>query len=372
MDMELRRIGEHGTTRYPLSGQPHGLAWLDFELKHYSLVVAFSASQVGSTGDWVAPSLPRLPRTQLEVAVMQFLGSHHKICTSVSLSMAAPIPDLETQQLDQVDVARRTALLISPERESCQETSVSEIDTSDTTLPRWYISFLQKKSKRETNKLSYSSTVISNYSDLALAHIGYLESRLEAENDITRLERSLSTPENEEDTMERIGKLLGDYGVCVSHFPFYCLFWLPTRIPTLLYLEANLFAETAVSKYSTWVTDRDPTYGHSSHRDLQKSTVVLSGQSVRGYTFAQRTRRLLMAALGALIFLVPMLIMVLHPTILTSLLTVITCTLAFAVPVTLFFEEAREVEIMAGVAAYASVLIGFVQVYPGNGGISDQ
>jgi hypothetical protein len=80
--------------------------------------------------------------------------------------------------------------------------------------------------------------------------------------------------------------------------------------------------------------------------------------------------RLKMAVFGGLIFLIPMMIMVLHPTKLTALLTTIICVLSVAVSLS-FRSYARPIDILSATAAYAAVLVVFVGTSTKTSGLSD-
>lgn len=70
--------------------------------------------------------------------------------------------------------------------------------------------------------------------------------------------------------------------------------------------------------------------------------------------------RLKMAILAGLALIVPMLIMRLHPTLLTQLLTTSLFILAFGVVLSIYLNDADETYIASATAAYAAVLVVFV------------
>jgi hypothetical protein len=70
--------------------------------------------------------------------------------------------------------------------------------------------------------------------------------------------------------------------------------------------------------------------------------------------------RLKMATFGALVLLVPMLIMVLHATKLTALLTTVLCVLSVAVALSFGMRNAEGKDVLGATAAYAAVLVVFV------------
>jgi hypothetical protein len=95
-------------------------------------------------------------------------------------------------------------------------------------------------------------------------------------------------------------------------------------------------------------------------------------------TFFKRKRlqaaflsRLKMATFGALAFLVPMLIMVLHPTKLTVLLTTVVCVLFVAVALAASMQDADNKDILAATAAYTAVLVVFIGSSNTTSGLSN-
>ena len=70
--------------------------------------------------------------------------------------------------------------------------------------------------------------------------------------------------------------------------------------------------------------------------------------------------RLKMAIFGGLALIVPMLIMRLHSTLLTELLTASLFILAFGVVLAIYLKNAEEMYIASATAAYAAVLVVFV------------
>lgn len=65
-----------------------------------------------------------------------------------------------------------------------------------------------------------------------------------------------------------------------------------------------------------------------------------------------------MAVLGGAFLIGPMLVMVLHPGLITSLVTTSVCVFAFGMVVALFLENPFDV--LSGTAAYAAVLVVFI------------
>ena len=67
-----------------------------------------------------------------------------------------------------------------------------------------------------------------------------------------------------------------------------------------------------------------------------------------------------MALFGGVALVAPMLIMRLHPTELTTLLTTSLCVLGVGVVLAWFMKDAAKKDILAATAAYAAVLVVFV------------
>lgn len=70
--------------------------------------------------------------------------------------------------------------------------------------------------------------------------------------------------------------------------------------------------------------------------------------------------RLIMALFGGLALVAPMLVMTLHPTRLTTLLTTSICIVVVAVALAFYLGDAQPKDVMAATAAYAAVLVVFV------------
>jgi hypothetical protein len=100
--------------------------------------------------------------------------------------------------------------------------------------------------------------------------------------------------------------------------------------------------------------------------ELKKATT--SGLLKRSKTNAAKalTARIIMAVGGGLALIAPMLIMTLHPTKLTRLLTSSCFMIVVAVALAAFMDTAEPKDIIASTAAYAAVLVIFVGV-AGNG-----
>lgn len=100
-------------------------------------------------------------------------------------------------------------------------------------------------------------------------------------------------------------------------------------------------AKLKVPDYTGWNGDRDR-------------------QDTKRQRFDRFVRRLLTALLGGLALIGPMLIMRLHPTLLTQLLTASLFILAFGCVLAWFLENTDETYIASASAAYAAVLVVFV------------
>ena len=133
----------------------------------------------------------------------------------------------------------------------------------------------------------------------------------------------------------------------------------------------------AVSKFlikRLYITDDDDaammaeagfTAPHAHHADLHVPDYTGYG----GYNFsqkagAQRTgeflSRLRMALFGGASLIAPMLIMRLHPTLLTELVTTSVFILAVGVVLAWYMKDAQKRDILAATATYAAVLVAFV------------
>lgn len=77
--------------------------------------------------------------------------------------------------------------------------------------------------------------------------------------------------------------------------------------------------------------------------------------------------RVAMALFGGVALVVPMLIMTLHPTKLTTLLTTSVFVFAVAIALAWFMYDSQPKDIMAATAAYAAVLVVFVGATGSNG-----
>lgn len=76
--------------------------------------------------------------------------------------------------------------------------------------------------------------------------------------------------------------------------------------------------------------------------------------------------RVKMALFGGISLIAPMLIMRLHPTLLTQLLTTSVFVLAVAVVLAWYMSDAKKQEILGATAAYAAVLVVFVGTSGGD------
>lgn len=76
------------------------------------------------------------------------------------------------------------------------------------------------------------------------------------------------------------------------------------------------------------------------------------------------TKKVLMAVTGGAFLIVPMLIMVLHPSMLTSLITTSVFVFTFGLAISLSPFLDRPFDVLSATAAYAAVLVVFI----GTGG----
>ena len=106
-----------------------------------------------------------------------------------------------------------------------------------------------------------------------------------------------------------------------------------------------------------------------SHAHWERGLLVPNFTGYGGYSFGvdndqlNTTRfimRLRMAVFGGLALIVPMLIMRLHPTLLTQLLTASLFILAFGLALAIVMDKTDEMYIASATAAYAAVLVVFV------------
>jgi len=100
----------------------------------------------------------------------------------------------------------------------------------------------------------------------------------------------------------------------------------------------------------------------SEPRDKGKARFEMFGGSrtVMNYNkaFEAFVKRVGMAGVGGTFLIGPMLLMVLHKSLLTSLLTASICVFAFGLVLATFLD--RPFEVLSGTAAYAAVLVVFV------------
>jgi ABC-type bacteriocin/lantibiotic exporter with double-glycine peptidase domain len=99
---------------------------------------------------------------------------------------------------------------------------------------------------------------------------------------------------------------------------------------------------------------------HHEPRDKDKWKMLKAPRHIgnKKETFELFMQRLLMAAIGGAFLVGPMLVMVLHRSVLTSLLTASLCVVAFGLTMAIYLE--KPFEVLSGTAAYAAVLMVFV------------
>ena len=114
----------------------------------------------------------------------------------------------------------------------------------------------------------------------------------------------------------------------------------------------------------------DPSQGNEQYYPRVYNYTGEGGSRHRKDTAIQQTREFLnrvkMALFGGIALVAPMLIMTLHPTELTTLLTTSIFVLVVAVILAWYMKEADKKDILAATAAYAAVLVVFVGA--SNGG----
>src|SRR5947207_5891679 len=100
------------------------------------------------------------------------------------------------------------------------------------------------------------------------------------------------------------------------------------------------------------------------HRWLSERGINISRDVREFFNMAEEQSgfeaRLKMAIFGGLVLLVPMIIMVLHATKLTALLTTVSCVLAVAVALSFSMRNAEGKDVLGATAAYTAVLVVFV------------
>ena len=104
-------------------------------------------------------------------------------------------------------------------------------------------------------------------------------------------------------------------------------------------------------------------------KTIAKSFAEVLVQTTSGMSEESRKAmlaRLLMALGGGLALIAPVLIMVLHPTKLTAILTTSCFVFAVAVGLAIFMDDSQPKDVMACTAAYTAVLVVFVGVGGGT------
>ena len=95
------------------------------------------------------------------------------------------------------------------------------------------------------------------------------------------------------------------------------------------------------------------------NRSLKFRELDRHGREVRARNSAL-VERFAMALFGGIALIAPMLIMTLHPSQKTSLITVSIATILFALTLAVFASGAAGKDVLAATAAYAAVLVVFV------------
>jgi len=121
----------------------------------------------------------------------------------------------------------------------------------------------------------------------------------------------------------------------------------------------NPTIEERVAKLKT-VIDGGETEQHREPRDGNNWRMITEARHIgnKKDAFALFLKRLRMAAIEGAFLLGPMLMMVLHRSVLTSLLTTSLCVIAFGLTLAIYLE--KPFEVLSGTAAYAAVLVVFV------------
>ena len=100
-------------------------------------------------------------------------------------------------------------------------------------------------------------------------------------------------------------------------------------------------------------------------------TLIIENYSKKNLQWTTFFSRLEMAVFGALAFLVPMIIMVLHPTKLTTLLTTVVCVLVVAVALAYVMHDSDAKDVLSVTAAYTAVLVVFTGSSNTTSGLSN-
>jgi hypothetical protein len=127
-------------------------------------------------------------------------------------------------------------------------------------------------------------------------------------------------------------------------------------------------AEKYVSRFYTKTFTELPSYVLSDIEFLEKEGAKYDHRKQWIKPFFSR---LTMAIFGAVALLAPMLIMTLHPTKLTALLTTTIFVLVVAIILAAMMGTAENKDVIAATAAYAAVLVVFVGTSNPSGNLSD-
>jgi len=127
------------------------------------------------------------------------------------------------------------------------------------------------------------------------------------------------------------------------------LLYINAKKDATILVDSGIVSESSIEEHlRVHVPDYTGFRGHNDRSDKQK-------QEMQKFFL-----RLKMALFGGLVLVVPMLIMSLHPTLLTQLLTTSLFVLFFSIFLAFEWTHAEEKDIIAATAAYAAVLVVFV------------
>lgn len=103
---------------------------------------------------------------------------------------------------------------------------------------------------------------------------------------------------------------------------------------------------------------RRGTLGGLSDEDNVKRFWKTRTETIQTLEQGEYIKKVAMAVLGGSFLVGPMLVMVLHPGLVTSLVTTSVCVFAFGLGIARFLE--KPFDVLSGTAAYAAVLVVFV------------
>jgi hypothetical protein len=101
-------------------------------------------------------------------------------------------------------------------------------------------------------------------------------------------------------------------------------------------------------------------YGKTGVLYEEEENMAAANKAAERLALQRFSSRLAMALFGGFALIAPMLIMALHPTRLTSLLTTSIFVFAVAIALAWYMKEAQSKDVIGATAAYAAVLVVFV------------